>query len=129
MRLLALVLATWTGAVSAQANDNWANRTVITTLPFQAVEPAMAGATTEASDPDPRDRHRPRTGTSAAAAAQYIAARVHSNPSRKIPAATISSVSLALLLPLLESLPSLLVAVAVLVTNVPGAPLGVATMS
>jgi CSLREA domain-containing protein len=46
-----LLLVAATG-VQAQANDDWANRTQITTLPFEVVTP-MGGATTAASDPVP----------------------------------------------------------------------------
>ncbi|HET7778446.1 MAG TPA: choice-of-anchor Q domain-containing protein [Rudaea sp.] len=47
----ALLLAAAAG-VHAQANDDWANRTPITTLPFEIVTP-MGSATNDATDPVP----------------------------------------------------------------------------
>jgi len=61
--LAPLLLVAATG-VQAQVNDDWANRTPVTTLPFEVVT-AMNGATVAASDPVPpcQDQSQSSTGT------------------------------------------------------------------
>ena len=62
--LAALFLVAATG-VQAQANDDWANRTLIGALPFEIATQQMSGATNDASDPVPgcRGQGESSTGT------------------------------------------------------------------
>lgn len=50
---LCALFATSAVFAAGPANDNWANRTIISTLPFNVTETQMNLATNEATDPDP----------------------------------------------------------------------------
>src|SRR5678816_3959925 len=60
--IFASLLLVAASGVQAQANDSWANRTPITTLPFEVVTP-LNGATVAATDPVPTCQGQSQSST------------------------------------------------------------------